>query len=54
MSSGAFDAWQRVRANAQTVKCQESEYLVVVKSSDAPKTDLIALMRSIQQAAGKK
>jgi hypothetical protein len=51
---GAFDAWQRVRADAQTVKFQEGEYLVLVKGNSAPKADLTALMRAIQQALSKK
>src|SRR5579863_1607108 len=30
-TNGAFDVWQRVRADAHTVKFQEGEYLVPVK-----------------------
>jgi hypothetical protein len=51
---GAFDAWQRVQADAATVKFQEGAYLVLVKGNHAPNADLIALMRAIQSAIGKK
>jgi hypothetical protein len=53
-TDGAFDAWQRVRADAGTVKFQEREYLVLVKGNGAPEADLTALMRAIQQALGRK
>jgi len=47
---GAFDAVQRARLEAQTVKFQQDEYLVLVKWENTPKVDLAALMHAIQQA----
>jgi hypothetical protein len=52
--TGAFDAAQRARAEAQTVKFQEGAYLVLVKWNNTPKTDLTALIRAIQKTLGKK
>jgi hypothetical protein len=51
---GAFDAWQRVQADAATMKFQEGDYLVLVKGNNAPNADLIALMRAIRAAIGKR
>jgi len=48
-SGSAFDAAQRARAEADTVKFQESNYLVIVKWSGGSRTDLTALVRSIQK-----
>lgn len=49
-STGAFDAVQRARAEAQTVKFQQGSYLVLVKWNDVPKASLTALVRAIQKA----
>ena len=48
--ASAFDAVQRARAEAQTVKFQEGAWLVLVKWNNAPKTSLTALIRAIQKA----
>lgn len=53
-SGSAFDAVQRARAEAQTVKFQEGNYLVLVKWNDAPKASLAALVRAVQKATGPK
>ena len=53
-TTGAFDAAQRARAEAQTVKFQEGEYLVLVKWNNAPRTDLTALIRAVQKDLGRK
>jgi hypothetical protein len=53
-STGAFDAVQRARAEAQTVKFQQGAYLVLVKWNATPKANLTALVRAVQKAmAGK-
>ena len=49
-STNAFDAVQRARAEAQTVKFQEEHYFVLVKWNNAPKASLTALIRAIQKA----
>ena len=49
-STSAFDAVQRARAEAQTVKFQAGSYLVLVKWNDVPKASLTALVRAIQKA----
>lgn len=49
VSGSAFDAMQRARAAAQTVKFQEGNYLVLVNWNDAPKADLTALVRAVQK-----
>jgi hypothetical protein len=46
----AFDAVQRTRAEAQTVKFEEGPYLVLVKWNNVPKADLTVLVRAIQKA----
>jgi hypothetical protein len=46
----AFNAAQRARAEAQTVKFEQGRYFVVVKWNNAPKSDLAALVRAIQKA----
>jgi hypothetical protein len=48
--ASAFDAVQRARAEAQTVKFQEGPWLVLVKWNNVPKTSLTALIRAIQKA----
>ena len=49
-STNAFDAVQRARAEAQTVKFQQGASLVLVKWNDVPKDSLTALVRAIQKA----
>ena len=46
----AFEGVQRARAEAQTVKFQEGNYLVLVKWNGTPKANLTALVRTIQKA----
>jgi hypothetical protein len=50
VSGNAFDAAQRARAEAQRVKFQEGQYLVLVKWNNVPKASLTALIRGIQKA----
>jgi hypothetical protein len=52
--ANAFEAVQRTRAEAQTVKFQEGQYLVLVKWNNAPKASLTALIRGIQKALQPK
>jgi len=52
--AAAFDAMQRARAAAQTVKFQEGEYLVLVQWDDSPKASITALVRSIQNVVQRK
>ena len=47
--TSAFDAEQRTRAEAQTVKFQEGSRLVIVQWKEAKRTDLEALIRTIQK-----
>jgi hypothetical protein len=47
--TGAFDAEQRARAQARTVKFQEGRRLVIVQWSETKKTDLESLIRAIQK-----
>ena len=47
--TSAFDADQRSRAEAQTVKFQEGKRLVIVQWREAKRTDLEALIRTIQK-----
>jgi len=54
VTGGAFDAVQRARAEAQTVKFQEGRYLVLVKWNAVPKTSLTALIRAIQKTLHPK
>ncbi len=54
VSGSAFDAMQRARAEAQTVKFQEGSYLVMVKWNDTPKANLTALVRAMQKAVQAK
>jgi hypothetical protein len=49
-SGSAFDAIQRVRAEAQAVKFQEGRYFVLVKWNNVPKASLTALVRAIEKA----
>lgn len=52
--AGAFDAAQRVPAEAQAVKFQSGEWFVLVKWNGTAKADLTALIRAIQKALAKK
>ncbi len=52
--TSAFDAAQRARAGAQTVKFQEGEYLVLVQWNNTPKADLTALVRAVQKTLSRK
>ena len=47
--TGAFDAEQRTRAEAQTVTFQEGKRLVIAQWKEAKRTDLEALIRTIQK-----
>jgi hypothetical protein len=49
-TASAFEAVQRARAEAQTVKFQEEHYFVLVTWNDVPKANLTALVRAIQKA----
>lgn len=53
-SGSAFDAMQRARAEAQSVKFQEGNYLVLVSWNDIPNANLTALVRAIQKALAEK
>lgn len=46
---GAFDAMQRTRAAADTVKFQEGKYLVLVKWAGGSKEEITALVRAVQR-----
>ena len=50
----AFDAVQRVPAEAQAVKFQVGPWFVLVKWNGAAKTDLTALIRAVQKSLAKK
>lgn len=50
VSGSAFDAMQRARAEAQSVKFQQGNYLVLVNWNDTPKAKLTALVRAVQKA----
>lgn len=47
--TSAFDAEQRTPAEAQTVKFQEGKRLVIVQWKETKRTDLEALVRTIQK-----
>jgi hypothetical protein len=49
-SANAFEAVQRARAAAQTVKFQEGRYFVLIQWNNVQKADLTALIRAIQKA----
>jgi hypothetical protein len=49
-TASAFEAVQRARAEAQTVKFQEEHYFVMVNWNSVPKANLTALVRAIQKA----
>jgi hypothetical protein len=49
-TASAFEAVQRARAEAQTVKFPEEHYFVLVKWNNVPKANITALIRAIQKA----
>ncbi len=49
-TGNAFEAVQRARAEAQTVKFQEEHYFILVQWNNVPKASLTALVRAIQKA----
>lgn len=49
-TGAAFDAVQRTRAEADTVKFQQGRYLIVVKWSGGSKEEITALVRAIQKS----
>ena len=50
VSGSAFDAVQRARAEADTVKFQEGNYLVIAKWTGVARADITALIRAVQKA----
>jgi hypothetical protein len=46
----AFNAMQRARAEANTVKFQEARYLAIVRWNGGSRADVTALVRAIQKA----
>jgi hypothetical protein len=46
----AFNAMQRARAEANTVKFQEARYLAIVQWNGGSRADVTALVRAIQKA----
>jgi hypothetical protein len=53
-SGGAFDAVQRARAEANTVKFQEGNFLVIATWNGGTRADVTALIRSIQRTLRPK
>jgi hypothetical protein len=53
-SGSAFDAQQRARAEADTVKFQEGNYLVIVKWSGGSRAEVTALIRAVQNTLHAK
>jgi hypothetical protein len=49
-SGSAFEAVQRARAEAQTIKFQEGQYFVMVKWNNVNRADITALVRALQKA----
>jgi hypothetical protein len=54
VQGSAFDALQRARTEAQTVKFQEGSYLVLVQWNNVSKENLTALVRAIQKVLQPK
>ena len=54
VEGSAFDAAQRARAEAETVKFQAGRYLVQVKWSNTTKTNITALVRAVQKVLPAK
>ena len=51
--ASAFDAMQRARAEADTVKFQAGRYLAIVKWAGVSRAEIFALVRAVQKALGK-
>ena len=49
-NGGAFDAVQRTRAEADTVKFQQGKYLMIVKWTGGSKEEVTALVRAVQKS----
>jgi hypothetical protein len=49
MSGSAFNAEQRAHAEANTVKFQEGDYLVIAKWNGGSRAEVTALFRAIQK-----
>lgn len=47
--SSAFDAMQRARAEADTVKFQEGKFLVIVQWHGVSRDEITALVRAVQR-----
>jgi len=54
VSGGAFDAMQRARAAADTVKFQEDRYLVLVKWQGGSRDLVTTLVRALQKRLARK
>jgi hypothetical protein len=54
ISGSAFDAVQRARAEADTVKFQEGNYLVIAKWTGVARADITALIRAVQKTLQPK
>ncbi len=50
VAGSAFDAVQRVPAEAQTVKFQKDQWFVLLKWNNVSRADLTALIRAVQKA----
>jgi hypothetical protein len=48
--SSAFNAVQRARASANTLKFQKDRFLVLVRWNGSSRTDLTALMRGLENS----
>jgi hypothetical protein len=48
--TSAFDAAQRARAEADTVKFHEGRYLAIVKWNGVSRVEIAALIRAVQKA----
>jgi hypothetical protein len=53
-SGSAFDAEQRARAEANTVKFQEGNYLVIAKWNGGSRAEVTALIRGVQRSLQTK
>jgi hypothetical protein len=50
----AFEAVQRARTEAQSVKVQEGQYLVLVRWNGSPKANVAALVRAVEKATAPR
>ncbi|MDE3198897.1 MAG: hypothetical protein KGN84_21290 [Acidobacteriota bacterium] len=53
-AGSAFDASQRARAEANTVKFQEGNFLIVTKWNGSSRSDVTSLVRTIQKTMQAK